>query len=131
MTTRITRQEIPIEQRMTDILKQLEIQGGRQSFYDLFVDDEREIMVVTFLAVLELMKNQQIIIEQEHNFDEISYQAILNLHRVSIENGIEIVYLMLGLNVSFGTRENIEPNALIVIRFLMCIFMEKIGGRSS
>ena len=32
MTTRITRQEIPIEQRMTDILKQLEIQGGRQSF---------------------------------------------------------------------------------------------------
>ncbi|MFH4122101.1 segregation/condensation protein A, partial [Acinetobacter baumannii] len=64
VTTRITRQEIPIEQRMTDILKQLEIQGGRQSFYDLFVDDEREIMVVTFLAVLELMKNQQIIIEQ-------------------------------------------------------------------
>lgn len=53
VTTRITRQEIPIEQRMTDILKQLEIQGGRQSFYDLFVDDEREIMVVTFLAVLE------------------------------------------------------------------------------
>ena len=39
------------------------------------------------LAVLELMKNQQIIIEQEHNFDEILYQAILNLHRVSIENG--------------------------------------------
>ena len=70
MTTRITRQEIPIEQRMTDILKLLEIQGGRQSFYDLFVDDEREIMVVTFLAVLEL-KNQQIVIEQEHNFDEI------------------------------------------------------------
>ncbi len=50
VTTRITRQEIPIEQRMTDILKQLEIQGGRQSFYDLFVDDEREIMVVTFFS---------------------------------------------------------------------------------
>ena len=48
VTTRITRQEIPIEQRMTDILKQLKIKGGRQSFYDLFVDDEREIMVVTF-----------------------------------------------------------------------------------
>lgn len=38
---------------------------------------------------------------------KFSYQAILNLHRVSIENGIEIVYLMLGLNVSFGTREKI------------------------
>lgn len=62
---------------------------------------------------------------------KFSYQAILNLHRVSIENGIEIVYLMLGLNVSFGTRENIEPNALIVIRFFDVYFMEKIGGRSS
>ena len=59
VTTRITRQEIPIEQRMTDILKQLKIKGGRQSFYDLFVDDEREIMVVTFLAVLELMKTNK------------------------------------------------------------------------
>ncbi|MEN1934573.1 segregation/condensation protein A [Paenibacillus sp. 102] len=71
VTTRITRQEIPIEQRMSDILQQLETAKGRQSFYDLFVDEEREVMVVTFLAVLELMKNQQIIIEQEHNFDEI------------------------------------------------------------
>ncbi|PFK46865.1 segregation/condensation protein A [Bacillus cereus] len=71
VTTRITRQEIPIEQRMSDILRKLETVEGRQSFYDLFVDEEREVMVVTFLAILELMKNQQIVIEQEHNFDEI------------------------------------------------------------
>ncbi|WJE51525.1 segregation/condensation protein A [Bacillus cereus] len=71
VTTRITRQEIPIEQRMSDILQKLEIAEGRQSFYDLFIDEEREVMVVTFLAILELMKNQQIVIEQEHNFDEI------------------------------------------------------------
>ncbi|EOP50612.1 MULTISPECIES: segregation/condensation protein A [Bacillus] len=71
VTTRIARQEIPIEQRMSDILQQLETAEGRQSFSDLFVDEEREVMVVTFLAILELMKNQQIIIEQEHNFDEI------------------------------------------------------------
>ncbi len=33
VTTRITRQEIPIEQRMTDILKTVKkIKGGRQSF---------------------------------------------------------------------------------------------------
>lgn len=77
VTTRITRQEIPIEQRMTDILKQLETVGGRQSFYDLFADEEREVMIVTFLAVLELMKNQQIVIEQEHNFDEIFLSRII------------------------------------------------------
>lgn len=71
VTTKVTRQEIPIEQRMNDILSQLETVGGRQSFYDLFADQEREVMVVTFLAILELMKNQKIIIEQERNFDEI------------------------------------------------------------
>ncbi|MEH7455808.1 segregation/condensation protein A [Bacillus pseudomycoides] len=71
VTTRITRQEISIEQRMTDILQQLDTVSGRQSFYDLFADEEREVMVVTFLAILELMKNQQIVIEQEQNFDEI------------------------------------------------------------
>lgn len=38
---------------------------------------------------------------------KFSYQAILNQHRVSMENEIEILYLMLGLNVSFGTREKI------------------------
>ncbi|WP_369902799.1 segregation/condensation protein A [Bacillus manliponensis] len=71
ITTKITRQEIPIEKRMADILLQLEAAGDRKSFYDLFVDEDREIMVVTFLAILELMKNQKVIIEQESNFDEI------------------------------------------------------------
>ncbi|MEI4829080.1 segregation/condensation protein A [Bacillus sp. FJAT-53711] len=71
VTATVARQEIPIEQRMGDVLKQLEMAGGRQSFYDLFADDDREMVVVTFLAILELMKHQQIVIEQEHNFDEI------------------------------------------------------------
>jgi len=71
VTATVTRQEIPIEQRMDDVLKQLELAGGRQSFYDLFVDDDRDVIVVTFLAILELMKHQKIAIEQEQNFDEI------------------------------------------------------------
>lgn len=71
VTATVTRQEIPIEQRMGDVLKQLERAGGRQSFYDLFIDDDRDMVVVTFLAILELMKHQKIVIEQEHNFDEI------------------------------------------------------------
>lgn len=71
VTATVTRQEIPIEKRMDDVLKQLELAGGRQSFYDLFVDDDRDVIVVTFLAILELMKHQKIAIEQEQNFDEI------------------------------------------------------------
>ncbi|PEA56165.1 segregation/condensation protein A [Bacillus pseudomycoides] len=71
VTAIVTRQEIPIEQRMEAVLKQLDLAGGRQSFYDLFIDDNRDMVVVTFLAILELMKHQKIVIEQEHNFDEI------------------------------------------------------------
>ncbi|MFD3447907.1 segregation/condensation protein A [Microbacteriaceae bacterium 4G12] len=68
--TKITRQEIPIEKRMDEILVQLDL-DGRKSFYDLFTNDNREVIVVTFLAILELMKNKLIMIEQERNFEEI------------------------------------------------------------
>jgi segregation and condensation protein A len=71
ISTRITRQEIPIEQRMDEILLRLEKFGGRQSFFQLFAKEDREILVVTFLAILELMKKKAIVIEQERNFEEI------------------------------------------------------------
>ncbi|MBO9129834.1 segregation/condensation protein A [Bacillus sp. 165] len=70
MQTRITRQEISIEKRMKEILQELDI-DGRKSFFSLFPFEERDMVVVTFLAVLELMKTQEIEIEQERNFDEI------------------------------------------------------------
>ncbi len=40
-------------------------------FMELFPYEQKEHLVVTFLAILELMKNQLIIIEQEHNFSDI------------------------------------------------------------
>ncbi|APH04549.1 segregation/condensation protein A [Bacillus weihaiensis] len=69
--TRITRQEIPIEKRMDEILQNLRSSPGRKRFVDLFSSNNREHLVVTFLAILELMKSQQIIIEQENNFADI------------------------------------------------------------
>ncbi|XQY93913.1 segregation/condensation protein A [Metabacillus sp. HB246100] len=69
--TRITRQEIPIEKRMDEILQNLRNSPGRKRFVDLFSSNNREHLVVTFLAILELMKSQQIIIEQENNFADI------------------------------------------------------------
>ncbi|PLR99801.1 segregation/condensation protein A [Bacillus sp. T33-2] len=71
MSTRIARQEIPIEKRMEEIIEQLKRSGERQSFYDLFPYGDREHIVVTFLAVLELMKRREINVEQEYNFAEI------------------------------------------------------------
>ncbi|MCP8966927.1 segregation/condensation protein A [Ectobacillus ponti] len=71
ITTRVARQEIPIEQRMEEVLHQLEERNGRSSFFDLFPQDDREAIVVTFLAVLELLKKNLVLLEQERNFEEI------------------------------------------------------------
>jgi segregation and condensation protein A len=71
LATKIARQEISIEKRMDEIL--IEMQGfkGRKSFYDLFPFPDKEHIVVSFLAILELMKRKEILIEQEKNFAEI------------------------------------------------------------
>lgn len=71
LTTTVTRQEISIEQRMEEITDQLKQISGRISFVQLFPSVEKEYIVVTFLAVLELMKRNEIIVEQENNFAEI------------------------------------------------------------
>ncbi|WNS77610.1 segregation/condensation protein A [Bacillus sp. DTU_2020_1000418_1_SI_GHA_SEK_038] len=71
VTTKISRQEIPIEKRMAEILDDLKGIKGRKSFNDLFTVSDREHIVVTFLAVLELIKRKEIHIEQEKNFSEI------------------------------------------------------------
>jgi len=71
MSTKIAREDISIEQRMTEIVYELKKIKGRQSFYDLFPYKEKDHIVVTFLAILELMKRREIIVEQEDNFSEI------------------------------------------------------------
>jgi segregation and condensation protein A len=75
MSTKIARQEISIEKRMDEIVSFLKKSGTRKSFNDLFPDSDREHIVVTFLAILELIKRQEIDIEQERNFAEIYMTA--------------------------------------------------------
>lgn len=70
-TTTVQRQEVPIRERMIEIMDELAKGGGRRSFYSLFPSFERGHMVATFLAILELMKANQVHCEQEQNFDEI------------------------------------------------------------
>jgi segregation and condensation protein A len=68
--TIVQSEEIPIEDRMNDIRHQL--QGGtRRRFSELFSEADRGHMIVTFLAVLELMKTRDVACEQDQNFGEI------------------------------------------------------------
>lgn len=73
--TKITKQEIPIQTRMNEILSELKTFKGRRSFFELFPYRERGHIVVTFLAILELMKRKEIHVEQEHNFSDIFVSA--------------------------------------------------------
>lgn len=76
LQTRIARQEIPIEKRMQELIKDLRQFKGRKHFFDLFPESSKEYIVVTFLAILELLKKNTILLEQENNFSDIyvSYQ---------------------------------------------------------
>ncbi|MBN8250273.1 segregation/condensation protein A [Priestia flexa] len=73
---RVARQDVPIEKRMTEIVSVLQKTKGKQSFYKLFPYPERNHIVVTFLAILELMKKNEVIVEQSNNLDElyVAYQ---------------------------------------------------------
>nr|WP_295971736.1 segregation/condensation protein A [uncultured Bacillus sp.] len=75
MLTKIARQEIPIEQRMIEIMHNLKKLKRRTRFDDLFPIPNKEYIVVTFLAVLELMKRNEITVMQEGNFADIFVSA--------------------------------------------------------
>lgn len=75
LKTTVARQEISIEQRIEEITMMLNTLTERVSFVELFPIVEKEYIVVTFLAVLELMKRNEIIVEQENNFAEIFVES--------------------------------------------------------
>ncbi|YCA12465.1 segregation/condensation protein A [Bacillus sp. AK128] len=73
LQTRITRQGIPIEVRMEQIIQELTSLkvNEKKNFLDLFPYEDKEHIVVTFLALLELMKSDAIHMEQTQNFSAI------------------------------------------------------------
>ncbi|QOY35940.1 segregation/condensation protein A [Anaerobacillus isosaccharinicus] len=70
--TKIHREDFPLEKRMEEIIDKINLSNGKTSFFQLFDYEERGQIIVTFLAILELMKAKKIICEQEGNFTDIS-----------------------------------------------------------
>lgn len=71
LETTIQRTEIPIKQRMEEVIAQLQGNKRGVSFDALFEYPTRSHIVVTFMAVLELMKNKKIYCKQEAHFDAL------------------------------------------------------------
>ncbi|MFC7371189.1 segregation/condensation protein A [Fictibacillus iocasae] len=76
VSAKIERQEIPIERRMLQIKEKLWETGGSRRFTELFSAGSKDHLVVTFLAVLELMKVKAIICVQDGNFEDILIKAV-------------------------------------------------------
>lgn len=72
---KIEKEKYKVEDRMRDIRRQ--IQGLRRINFCTLLDIQptKEMVIVTFLAVLELMKVGQVTVSQESNFGEIYMDA--------------------------------------------------------
>jgi segregation and condensation protein A len=76
VVAKIRRDEISVKDRMREVMDFLEEKGGKLLFSKLFdAAVTREDIVVTFLALLELMKMKQILCFQHHLFEDIVIQA--------------------------------------------------------
>ncbi|ASS91789.1 MAG: segregation/condensation protein A [Bacillaceae bacterium] len=76
----VAKEEIPIEKRMKEMIMELKASKKKKEFHDFFPADRKDYMVVTFLALLQLMKNEYVHVEQEHNFSEIYIYGSEKLH---------------------------------------------------
>ena len=72
----IKQEEIKLEDKITEVYKYI-IQYKEVNFYDLLNEQEtKEAVIVTFLAVLELMKTGKIYVQQENIEDDIFIRAL-------------------------------------------------------
>jgi segregation and condensation protein A len=104
----IMYKEIPIETKIREILDILE---GRQyvSFTEIMkLQPTRQALIVSFMAVLELMKNKQILAKQSDLFDEIRIYRVYFNETETIEEDV------LGLKIeNTGNIEVVEDLKLI------------------
>ena len=66
----ITKREINIEDKIKDIRTILK-KRKRVNFLELFTEVTKESVIVTFLSILEMTKNEEITLTQEDNFSPI------------------------------------------------------------
>ena len=70
LNTKITNKEYSINHRCLEI-KNILKKKKKINFKDLFESFNKEYIVITFLAILSMSRNQELIIDQESNFNNI------------------------------------------------------------
>lgn len=74
LNTKIETKELSVNERCIDIRKKIKI-NKTLNFKDLFDKVSKEYVVVTFLALLSMARNHELIIKQDNNFTDITIEA--------------------------------------------------------
>lgn len=75
INTKVTTREISVKERRQSI-KNILRDRKRVEFFDLFEEFSKPYVVVTFLSILEMAKERELVIKQENNFEKIYCEAI-------------------------------------------------------
>ncbi len=70
LSTKVTTREMSVEERSYEIRTLLKTRK-KVEFFDLFDNISKPYVVITFLSILEMAKNKELVITQENNFDKI------------------------------------------------------------
>lgn len=70
LNTKVTKKEYSIEHRIEDIRKILKVRE-KIEFLELFSELNKNFIIVTFLSILTMSKNDEILLTQEDNFKPI------------------------------------------------------------
>lgn len=71
ISTKIAKKEISVVERVKKI-KSILLEKKKVNFEDLFEVASKEEIIVSFLSILEMVKNDEIIISQDNNFKNIT-----------------------------------------------------------
>lgn len=70
LNTKITNKEYSVKKRKVDIKNKL-LKHKELSFTSLFEENNKSYIIVTFLSILEMSKEEEINIKQDNNFSDI------------------------------------------------------------
>lgn len=75
INTRITKKEISVEERK-EYIREFISKRKNVKFTDLFEEYSKDVVVATFLSILDMCKTQEITLRQDSNFGEIYIERV-------------------------------------------------------
>lgn len=78
LNTKITKREISVDEKIRDI-RNILTKRKKVNFMELFTEFTKENIVVTFLSILEMSKNNEISLTQESSFSPIIIESVSSI----------------------------------------------------